>query len=455
MLLRLFLDNFTSFSEETEFNTFPNTNLEKHQSHVYNHKGIDILKMIAIYGANASGKSNLINALSYLKNLVIKEKIPDTHYNPKFALAPKNVTRPFKIAVEFIFEETGFIYGVEIDDNEILCEELYESGLGKKEDQLIFKRFIEENNVKIKFFNSFYDSEKNKVLLDVLEENLLKKDKPVLKFLSSLLKLDSIINAFEWFNKILKIIRPNSVILGLSYNLYEDSEMFQFANKIMNAYHVGIDELVLEKFTAEEFFGKDNSTLVSDLKKDLEEKVEDVLHLITEEGNEVSIVNEDGILTVLQIKLKHHSCAESGAELFSINEESDGTKRLLDFIPAFFIALNHPLVFCIDEIDQSIHPVLVKELINKFSNEKKSSGQIIFTTHESNLLDQDIFRRDEIWFTEKQKYGSTELYSLNSFKEHNTKNIRKGYLNGRYGAVPFLGNLKDLNWLTNDPVKKS
>jgi AAA15 family ATPase/GTPase len=79
----------------------------------------------------------------------------------------------------------------------------------------------------------------------------------------------------------------------------------------------------------------------------------------------------------------------------------------------------------------------------------ETKGQLIFSTHESNLLDQDIFRPDEIWFTEKNKQGATELYALSEFKEHHTIDIRKGYLNGRYGGIPFLGNLKDLNWEKN------
>ena len=131
---------------------------------------------------------------------------------------------------------------------------------------------------------------------------------------------------------------------------------------------------------------------------------------------------------------------------FYLNEESDGTVRLLDYIPAFQDIVNHNKVYIVDEIERSIHPLLIKELIRKFSNDKDTQGQLIFSTHESNLLDQEIFRQDEIWFAEKDKNGCTDLYPLSEFKEHHTKDIRKGYLNGRYGGIPFLGNLQDLNW---------
>jgi AAA15 family ATPase/GTPase len=127
-----------------------------------------------------------------------------------------------------------------------------------------------------------------------------------------------------------------------------------------------------------------------------------------------------------------------------LSEESDGTRRLLNLIPA----LHNPqsaYVYFIDEIDRSLHPMLVKEFLGFFL---KSRGcafcQIIVTTHESNLLDQDLLRRDEIWFAEKDQTGATRLYSLLDFKVRNDRDIRKGYLQGRFGAVPFLAGLERL-----------
>lgn len=142
--------------------------------------------------------------------------------------------------------------------------------------------------------------------------------------------------------------------------------------------------------------------------------------------------------------------------MYSFNvgeEESDGTIRLLDFIPAFKDMVSEKKVYVIDEIERSIHPLLIKELINKFSNDDKTNGQLIFTTHESNLLDQEIFRQDEIWFVEKDKNGCSDIYSLSDFKNHHTIDIRKGYLTGRYGSIPFLANLQDLNWHKYDSDK--
>ena len=170
-----------------------------------------------------------------------------------------------------------------------------------------------------------------------------------------------------------------------------------------------------------------------------------MIGLRSRRGDEIIIVKENGVINVKQLKLEHKG--KNGQLInFNIDEESDGTIRLLDFIPAFQDLISKSKVFLIDEIERSIHPLLIKELVKKFSEDNKSEGQLIFTTHESNLLDQDLFRQDEIWFAEKDKNGITDLYSLSDFKEHKTIDIRKGYLNGRYGSIPFLANLKDLNW---------
>lgn len=104
------------------------------------------------------------------------------------------------------------------------------------------------------------------------------------------------------------------------------------------------------------------------------------------------------------------------------------------------------LFYIIDEIERSIHPVMIKEIMRKISLEGNVLGQIIFTTHESCLLDQEILRTDEIWFAQKNPEGASNYYSLSDFNVHNTANIQNGYLNGRYGAIPFLSSLQDLSW---------
>ena len=202
-----------------------------------------------------------------------------------------------------------------------------------------------------------------------------------------------------------------------------------------------------EKQNVKEFFSKDEIESVNELFDDSEDgSKNEIVPMTSIRGrDQIVVVKEGDDVFVKQLKLTHYDNTGASTD-FEIDDESDGTSRLLDFIPAFRDILTTNKVILVDEIERSIHPLLIKELIRKFSEDKKSKGQLIFTTHESNLLDQDIFRQDEIWFVEKSPKGNTDLYSLSDYKEHNTIDIRKGYLNGRYGSIPFLGNLADLNW---------
>jgi len=117
--------------------------------------------------------------------------------------------------------------------------------------------------------------------------------------------------------------------------------------------------------------------------------------------------------------------------------------RLLTYIPMMKMLLDKPVVFLVDEVENSIHPMLIKAFLKLFTENPNSQGQLIYTTHECHLLNQKDIRADEVWFCQKND-GATKLYSLNDYKEHNTIDIEKGYLAGRYGAIPFLGNLMEL-----------
>ena len=132
---------------------------------------------------------------------------------------------------------------------------------------------------------------------------------------------------------------------------------------------------------------------------------------------------------------------------FELKEESDGTQRVFDFIPMVHNVKKDAYTFVIDEIDRSLHPTLVRALVSKIVTDKDMKGQLIFTTHDAGLLDGKIFRNDEIWFAEKNRETqSTNLYTLDEFKPRADLDIEKGYLNGRFGAIPFLAKLNELNW---------
>ena len=140
-----------------------------------------------------------------------------------------------------------------------------------------------------------------------------------------------------------------------------------------------------------------------------------------------------------------HKLPSGGTFPIELNEESDGTRRLLDFIPALHQVKKNDSVYVIDEIDRSMHPILVWKFLDFFLRSCTSSNsQIIVTTHESNLLDLELLRRDEIWFVEKDQNLSSHIYSLSDFRVRTDQAIQKHYLSGRFGAIPFLGKLENI-----------
>jgi predicted ATPase len=253
--------------------------------------------------------------------------------------------------------------------------------------------------------------------------------------------------AYQWFETGLTIIYPDTKSVGLVLEIETKKRFKDFATELMYALNTGITNLKVEVKNIEEFFGKDNQKEIDVIKTEVNNNPDKMIPIMINQATEeqVEIVIEKGQTLTKRLLFEHRGEKEKNVE-FKIYEESDGTRRLLEYLPVFYNVIKNSPTFIIDEIERSIHPLIIKELIEKFSKDESTKGQLIFSTHESNLLDQEVLRTDEIWFAEKSILGSTKLYSLSDFKEHNTIDIRKGYLNGRYGAIPFLGNLQDLSW---------
>jgi hypothetical protein len=446
VLIRFVVNNVLSFGKSKEFNMLPSQRLKRLENHKYSINNFKILKMASIYGANGAGKSNLIESIAFLKNIVKQQEIPKRFKNKKFKFSKSDV--PQVLAIEFFNQEKAFYYAIEIDNDVVLTEELYFSGLGITQDKLIYERKTDkQTKVSTIVLPNLDNDEEGKVLKKVIENNLTKSNETILKLLVTMKNplLKDVEVAFEWFEKSLQIIKPHSKPITLAYRLDSDSLFKTYAEDIMSSFSIGIDNLKTEKKTAREYFGEDDIEEIEALFSTVEESLEKTAVLRSSEGDEIVITKENDEFYIKTVKLEHRG-SNGVSALFDLDEESDGTIRLLDFIPAFHDVINKNKVYIVDEIERSIHPLLIKELINKFSKDKDSLGQLIFTTHESNLLDQDIFRQDEIWFAEKDSNGCTDIYPLSDFKEHATKDIRRGYLSGRYGSIPFLGNLTDLNW---------
>ncbi len=444
MLIRFVVKNLFSFGEETEFNLLSNKSLKTLQHHKYKNNGIELLKMSSIYGANGAGKSNLIKAIALMKLIVTQNKPVSIIDQYSFKLKDEKDETSTLLAIEFIEENIPFYYALEIDKGVVLTEELYESGLGLKKDILIFERKTNfEGVTSIQFSDEFEKDEKSSVYKSVLLESFVKSNETLLQLLSKRenIFLQSVIKAFSWFYFRLQILSPNSKT-SIIQNLESNLEFKVFAEKFMRAIKVGITgmDIQVEKLINSELENTDFHL----------ELGESPMRMIGFSKVEEIMLAKDlnGSSYFKRIRFQKLGKNNSSIDFFT-EDESEGTIRMLDLSPAFFNATLNSNVILIDEIEHSIHPLLIKELISKFSLDENTKGQLIFTTHESNLLDQEIFRTDEIWFAEKGKSGSTKLYSLSDYKEHKTIDIQKGYLTGRYGSIPFLGNLHDLNWHTN------
>lgn len=446
MLIRFTLKNLFSFKEETEFNLLPGK-VKRLNHHKYERNGVEILKLTALYGANGSGKSNLIRSISLLKMMLLNGIIPNAFLSQKFKLSKSTLNEPVELAIEFFVNNSIYYYSISINYGIIIDE--YFSFNGKdQEDELIFHRKFENKKTSITFFKEFEEVTENQTLKKVIETDLLKPYQPLFTLLNSISN-DAFIDirvAYNWFNKGLTVIYPFTKPNSLAHQIDAKKGFKEFANELMCSFNTGISNLKVEVKSIEEFFGEDNQTDIDEIKSELKNNPEKIiLRKFKTENEEIVIVNDDGKIIAKRLFFEHKGEKNENVE-FKLNEESDGTRRLLEYLPAWSDLINYIPTFIIDEIERSIHPLIIKELIEKFSKDKTTKGQLIFSTHESNLLDQEVFRTDEIWFTEKNTLGSTKLYSLSDFKEHNTIDIRKGYLNGRYGAIPFLGNLQDLNW---------
>lgn len=440
MLIRFVTSNFLSFGEEKEFNMIASS-LKTHKHHVYKVGKIDILKSAAVYGANGAGKSNLIKAIEFLQEITENGGLLQSVNDKKFKLDKSFKNKPITFEIEISIAKKIYSYGISLDNNTILEEWLYESGI-TIDDKLIFERKFKNNKQTIKVAEKYSKTPKQKYLIELMEDSLLKNWESFLGKFDDL-KIKEITAVRNHIAKSIVIIHPGSKFQGLVPHLSLSSRFKTFANDILKTFDTGVSSLNVVNVDFDKFFGEDDLQEVNEIKLEVENG-HSVLY--NSKGNNVLITKEDENLVVKKV-VSNHTNNEGENITFELDEESDGTQRLLDFIPAFDGILEEEITFIIDEIDQSLHPALLRSLIKKIMTDDTTKGQLIFTTHESNLLDLEIFRQDEIWFAEKdQQFGNTHLYSLSEFKPRYDLDIRKGYLKGRFGAIPFLAQLEDLNW---------
>lgn len=409
-----------------------------------------VVRLSAIYGANGAGKSNLIKAISIIRKIVVAgslEKISSTFYKMPFLLKKESQNDAVSAAIEFFHRGQIFYYSISFEKNRVVGEELFVTK--KDSDEMIFTRKVNGETQDIEFCKEFVERDSNNpIFVKALAEKILAKNDLLLSFMGEKYpaEIPSISNAYSWFCNNMEIVEPSSMSGITAHLLDKNPEMLDLLNRTLPEMKTGISRVEIKKIVLRE----NDETLSTGLRYRIQQAKESPGEAIPA-GNKydsrvyASVVFENNEC-VLKMMQPLHVDGEGAEYIMPLESESDGTIRLIDYIPFIYSILNEDKVFFIDEIERSVHPIMIKVIISKISENPSCKGQLVFTTHESCLLDQKILRADEIWFAQKDSDQATQIYPLSDFNIHKTANIELGYLNGRYGGIPFLSNLIDLHW---------
>jgi len=450
MLLRFVFRNILSFRNEVEFNLLPAKSLRTHPGHVISiTPRINVLKGSIIYGANGAGKSNLVKAAGILRDMILNGKIPSDYATIRCRMSPPD--EKSSIECEFSIKGRVYSYGVTFTDR--VCTEEWLYDIGSEKEKPIFTRIHSDESGKsrLNFGKKFESKERNKLLVSLLEENILKKDELIFSH-REILKIEEIDNAYEWFSTRLVVMSPERRSTSLLKDLYTRDDYRDLAQKTLSGLDVGIDRIFIKKEPLSEFLAKESNVHGSSLDEIKAAIGENEYGLIETQDLSASISKENGEYFIKRIMTLHHS--DGNDYTFDLKEESDGTQKLLEYIPAIKRLKEEDVTYIIDEIDRSLHPNILLDMMRSLMS-GPLSGQLICTSHESNLLDCQIFRTDEIWFAEKSRdTGGTSMYPLSDFKPRHDLDICKGYLKGRFGAIPFLAHTEDLKWNTDNAIQK-
>ena len=401
MLIRFSFKNFKSFKKQSSA-ALEATSLKEHEYNVAKTENGEYLKVSAIYGANASGKTNVLQAFDYMKKRILvsddsKKNSPIDEENIYSFMINND---PIALEVEILAKNNKiYKYGFEVLKDTIISEWLFEKRVNKF--YAIFER--ENNNVSMK-------SNKISDLVNIDERTL---------FLNIYSKIDrnneDFSNVYDWFvnSMYLDLGNPNFerfINNRVSLKILSDENYKKELLKFIKTFDSGIEGIKTTPDSIEAV--KSNNGII-----DIE-----VLHR-----------GENGELKALPFYL-----------------ESNGTRKMFHLFDFFMDALKNGMVLFVDELDAKLHPLLTRYIINLFHNSKTNigNGQLIYSTHDTVNLNKETFRRDEIWFAEKDKDGISEIYALSDYileddknagkKVRNDATYNKDYLTGRYGAIPVL-----------------
>ena len=394
-----------------------------------------------LYGANGAGKSNLVRALSFLRDLINEGTEPKEPIARRpFLLDRVSAAQPTAISVQFV--ESGRVYALGVKVTDKVVTEEWLSLIQYGAEVPVFQRFTnDQNEVTIEAGAVLTDDSwgthqkvvaltkvgvlPNQLFLHAVGQSLQEKDQgPVM------------VGALRWFAERLAIVHPSTPFKGLTRWLARNPRFSEFAGNFLRRVATGVDRLRTDSVEVDE------KTLVAfsdEIRKRIAEMTAgETIPIKGPDGSETVVEKCSGTSVRLHMIQSEHLTADGDRVALPFPEESDGTQRLTHLLPALHSVDRVPAVFIIDEIDRSLHPLLAKGFVRAFLGAcAAKGGQLIFTTHETAFLDLDLLRRDEIWFADKKRAeGTTELYSLSDFKVRTDLKVDKAYLQGRFEAVP-------------------
>lgn len=414
MLIEFRVKNFRSLRDEQVLSLVASTDKTLMESHAIETdlKAVPaLLRSAVVYGANASGKSNLIKAMQFMRGVVMESATivqPGQTFNLQpFRLDKESLSQPTELEITFMLQGVRYQYGFSLTNRRIMSEYL-----------LVYKAFKPQ-----RWFDRYVDSQTGK---DVYEFGAgLKGSKSVWEgatrdnalFLSMAVQLNSeqLRPLFDWFQQHLVIINEVAPLAPqFSVHMLQQQTQRKAICDFLTAADISIADIdvVTHKSTGQ------------------------VVRFDIAVG-QTEVRTEE----IEESQLRFHHVTEQGKAIFDLADESNGTRNLLFLAGPILDILNKGLTLVIDELDTSLHTLLVRELVRLFHqiNANQHGAQLIFTTHDTSLLDaRDLFRRDQIWLVEKDQDQASSLVSLSEFSPRKNEALERGYLMGRYGGVPFL-----------------
>ena len=454
MLIRFNVRNFLSFSSRNDGSTEEFSmiagKVRSKKEHIYDDGKIKLLKFAAVYGANAAGKSNLVKAMNFMKRVVVSG-LPDGHTEKYCKVDSANRDKPSYFEVEIMLNDKYYSYGFEVilNQSKFVSEWLVELRSDNSE-KVLCSRDVEnkqyelggelaKNEVhdKLKGYADDIRDDTSILFLSVMNQN----KKNLYQTYESAKILQEV---FMWFGNRFDINYPNQPVSNYAY--LSKADKVSEVCRIISAFGTGITNFRMVDVSIEKVLHGIPKNLQERILADLEQKQVEVrgnedikgINLVMRSSTDFFVITVDGSDTLKCQTIEF--CHGPKEVLFSLDEESDGTVRILDLLE--ILIAGEGKTYVIDELDRCLHPSLTYKFVENFLKMAEEKNiQLIVTTHESRLMDFDLLRRDEIWFIDKKKTGESDIYSLEEYNARFDQKIDKAYLEGRYGGVPIFSTI--------------